>query len=212
MPAFTRTPAALVVLNLLCERPRHPYALRILVRERGIESVVKMAGASIYDAMARLEKAGFIAASATTREGRRPERTVYTITEAGRDELQLWMAELLSEPVEEYPRFGAALAFVIGVGREQTLQLLRRRATRLESTIAAGHTVLESMGSLPRIVLIEGEYAQALRVAELEWLRGIIDDLAAGRLWTADEMTALFAMGSAADQDDTEASTRGDHP
>jgi hypothetical protein len=61
-------------------------------------------------------------------------------------------------------------------------------------------------------VLIEGEYAQALRVAELEWLRGIIDDLAAGRLWTADEMTALFAMGSAADQDDTEAPTRGDRP
>jgi DNA-binding PadR family transcriptional regulator len=212
MPSSTRTPAALVVLNLLCERPRHPYALRILVRERGIESVVKMAGASIYDAMARLEKAGFIEASATTREGRRPERTVYTITEAGRDELQLWMAELLSEPVEEYPRFGAALAFVIGVGREQTLQLLRRRATHLESKIAAGQTVLESMGSLPRIVLIEGEYAHVLRVAELDWLRGIIDDLAAGRLWTASEMTALFAMGSAADQDDTEASTQGDQP
>lgn len=201
-PRFTRTPAALVVLNLLCERPRHPYALRILIRERGIENVVKMGGASIYDAMERLEKVGFIEASATTRDGRRPERTVYTITGAGRDELRVWMAELLSDPVDEFPKFGAALAFVIGVGRQQTLDLLKRRAGRLESVIAANDKSLESLQSLPRIVLIEGEYMQALRRAELAWVRGIIDDIAGGRLWSDAEIETLFALTSAADQDD----------
>jgi DNA-binding PadR family transcriptional regulator len=202
MPKFTRTPAALVVLNLLCERPRHPYAMRILVRERGIQEVVKIGGASIYDAVERLERVGFIEASATTREGRRPERTVYSVTEAGRDELQIWMAELLSEPAEEYPQFGAALAFVLGVGREQTLNLLRRRAMRLESVIAATDKVLEAMGSMPRIVVIEGEYMRALRIAELAWVRGIVDDIAAGRLWSDAEIETLLAMTSAADQDE----------
>jgi DNA-binding PadR family transcriptional regulator len=202
MPKFTRSPAALVVLNLLCERPRHPYALRILIRERGIEDVVRIGNASIYDAVQRLEKVGFIEASAPTREGRRPERTVYSATEAGRDELQLWMAELLSEPVEEYPQFGAALAFAIGVGRDATLELLRRRIVALESMIAARQKAAGSMTGLPRIVFIEGEYAQALRVAELTWLRGVVDDIAAGRLWSDAEIEALFAMGSAADQDD----------
>jgi DNA-binding PadR family transcriptional regulator len=201
-PRFTRSPASLVVLNLLCERPRHPYALRVLIRERGIDNVVKIGGASIYDAMERLEKVGFIDASATTREGRRPERTVYTITEAGRDELQVWMAELLSEPVDEFPQFGAALAFVIGVGRQQTLELLKSRAARLESLIAANAKTLESVQSLPRIVLIEGEYMQALRNAELAWLRGIIDDIAAGRLWSHAEIETLLSLTSAADQDD----------
>jgi DNA-binding PadR family transcriptional regulator len=201
-PRFTRSPAALVVLNLLCERPRHPYALRILIRERGIEHVVKIGGASIYDAMERLEKVGFIEASATTREGRRPERTVYAITEAGRDELQVWMADLLSEPVDEYPQFGAALAFVIGVGRQPTLRLLKWRASRLESVIAANDKIHESVQSLPRIVLIEGEYMQAMRRAELAWLRGIIDDIATGQLWSDAEIEALLALTSAADQDD----------
>ncbi|MGH7723272.1 MAG: PadR family transcriptional regulator [Candidatus Dormibacteria bacterium] len=202
MPKFTRSPAALVVLNLLCERPRHPYALRILIRERGIEMVVRMGSASIYDAVERLERAGYIEASAPTREGRRPERTVYSATEAGRDELRLWMAELLSEPVEEYPRFAAALAFAIGVGREATLDLLLRRVVRLESLVAASEKAAESVGDLPRIVLIEGEYAQALRVAELNWLRGIVDDIASGRLWTDAEIETLYARGSAADQDE----------
>ncbi len=202
MPKFTRTPAALVVLNLLCERPRHPYALRILIRERGIEAVVKMGSASIYDAVERLERAGFIEASETSREGRRPERTVYSITEAGKDELQLWMADLLSEPVDEYPRFGAALAFAAGVGRDTTVRLLHRRVLRLEAVIAANQKVFDTVRSLPRIVLIEGEYTQALRVAELDWLRGVIDDIAEGRLWTDADIEALFAMTSAADQED----------
>jgi hypothetical protein len=112
------------------------------------------------------------------------------------------MAELLSEPVDEFPQFGAALAFVIGVGRQQTLGLLRRRAARLQSMIAADAKTLESVQSLPRIVLIEGEYMQALRNAELAWLRGIIDDIAAGRLWSDAEIETLYTLTSAADQDD----------
>lgn len=190
MPTFTRSLPALVVLNLLCECPRHPYALRVLIRERGIESVVRMGNASVYDAVQRLERVGFIEASAPSREGRRPERTVYSATEAGRDELQLWMAELLSEPVQEYSQFGAALAFVIGVGRDTTLNLLRRRVGRLESLIAPHQNDSELVRSPPRIVLIEGEYAKALRTAELEWLRAIIEDISAGRLWSDAEIAA----------------------
>lgn len=127
---------------------------------------------------------------------------MYTITEAGRDELTVWMADLLSEPVDEYPQFGAALAFVIGVGRQQTLRLLKWRASGLESLIAANDKIHESVQSLPRIVLIEGEYMQAMRRTELAWLRGIIDDIAAGQLWSDAEIEALLALTSAADQDD----------
>ncbi len=190
-----------MVLNLLCERPRHPYALRILIRERGIESVVKMGNASIYDSVERLERAGYIEASETSREGRRPERTVYSATAAGRDELHIWMGELLSEPVEEYPRFGVALAFVIGVGRDAALHTLRHRIMRLESLVAAREAVTASLTHVPRIVLIEGEYSQALRVAELAWLRGFVDDVAAGRLWTDAEIEALFTLPSGADEE-----------
>ncbi|MBJ7608199.1 MAG: helix-turn-helix transcriptional regulator [Candidatus Dormibacteraeota bacterium] len=174
----------------------------LLVRERGIRAVVRMGGSSIYDAVDRLERFGLIEASEPSREGRRPERTVYSIAAAGRDELRSWMAELLAHPAEEYPQFAAALAFVIGAGRDQTVTLLRERMMRLEALIASGEKVLEAMRSMPRIIAIEGEYSNAMHAAELTWLRGLVDDIVAGRLWSDEELRTLFAMSSSADNDD----------
>ncbi|MGI8848378.1 MAG: PadR family transcriptional regulator [Candidatus Dormibacteria bacterium] len=201
-PRFTRTPAALVVLNLLCERPRHTYALRLLIRERGIDSAVRVGAASLYDAVQRLERLGFIAAQEPSREGRRPERTVYSITVRGRDELGEWMADLLSEPSHEYPQFASALAFVLGVGRDRTVRLLRSRLLRLESAAAAYRRLGESMGAMPRIVLIEGEYGQAIREAEQGFVERLIADIESGALWSDAEIERLFAMTSLADMAD----------
>src|SRR3977135_2836463 len=94
-----RTPLALAVMNLLMERPMHPYEMKLKMKERGHDQVIKLKGGSIYDIVERLEEGGFIQAQETSREGRRPERTVYAITEIGRDEIIDWLGELLSQPV-----------------------------------------------------------------------------------------------------------------
>src|SRR5713226_3053419 len=104
-----RTPLALTVLNLLDERSMHPYEMQQLIRERGLDQSVKLKGGSIYDTMERLVAAGLVEALETSREGRRPERTVYAITDAGRDEFRAWLQEMLSRPAQEYPQLGAAL-------------------------------------------------------------------------------------------------------
>src|SRR5256885_7571259 len=96
-----RTPLALAVMNLLMEQPMHPYEMKSRMKERGHDQVVKIKGGSIYDTVERLEKGGFIKSQETSREGRRPERTVYAITEVGRDEITGWLAELLTQPVSE---------------------------------------------------------------------------------------------------------------
>ena len=93
-----RTPVALSVLNLLNERPMHPYEMRTRMRERGHDRAFKIRESSVYDTVTRLAERGFIEPVDVNREGRRPERTVYAITEAGRDELLVWMWELVSEP------------------------------------------------------------------------------------------------------------------
>src|ERR1700716_3424767 len=90
-----RTPLALAVMNLLMERPMHPYEMKTKMKERGPAQGIKLKGGSIYDTVERLEEGGFIQAQATSREGRRPERTVYAITEAGRDEIMAWLRGLL---------------------------------------------------------------------------------------------------------------------
>src|ERR1700738_2456561 len=104
-----RTPLALAVMNLLMEQPMHPSEMKSKMKERGHDQVIKIKGGSIYDTVERLEEGGFITSQAPSREGRRPERTVYEITHTGRDEITAWLREMLAQPVDDYPQFAAGL-------------------------------------------------------------------------------------------------------
>jgi DNA-binding PadR family transcriptional regulator len=101
-------PLALAVLALLFERPMHPYEMGVILKQRHKEDSIKLRYGSLYTVIELLQKRGFIAARETARDGRRPERTVYEITPAGRDELHDWMADLIAAPAKEYPQFEAA--------------------------------------------------------------------------------------------------------
>lgn len=193
-----RTPLTLAVLNLLSERSMHPYEMKTLMRERGHDGVIKLKGGSVYDTVERLQRLGFIDTVETSREGRRPERTVYAINEAGRDELKAWLRDMIARPVNDYPQFAAALAFVVGLqDREEVISELGRRAMALEAQIAADETMLRSMAksAIPRIFGIELEYAQAMRRAEMEWVRRFIEELKDGDLWP--DVEALRALAEA---------------
>jgi DNA-binding PadR family transcriptional regulator len=192
-----RTPLALAVMNLLMESPMHPYEMKLKMKERGHDQVIRLKGGSIYDTVERLEEGGFITSQAPSREGRRPERTVYTITDAGRDEITAWLRELLAQPVNEYPQFAAALAFFAALDKEEVVRLLQVRSTMLESQIAGTEKGLvnwtKTMG-IPRLFLVEAEYGVAMNRAELEWVRRLIADIQDGKLWmTHDEMKAVEA-------------------
>jgi DNA-binding PadR family transcriptional regulator len=189
-----RTPLALAVMNLLMERPMHPYEMKSTMKERGHDQVIRLKGGSIYDTVERLEEGGFIRAQAPSREGRRPERTVYAITETGREEIMGWLAELLSQPVNDYPQFAGALAFVAALDKDEVMRLLKLRIALLDSQIVGGEQQLKNfveMG-LPRLFLVEGEYAVAMKRAELEWVRGLVDEIRGGTLWiTKEQMKAV---------------------
>jgi DNA-binding PadR family transcriptional regulator len=192
-----RTPLALAVMNLLMERPMHPYEMKLKMKERGHDQVIRLKGGSIYDTVERLEEGGFITSQAPSREGRRPERTVYAITERGRDEITAWLRELLAQPVNEYPQFAAALAFFAALDKEEVVRLLRMRSTLLESQIAGTEKGLENWQKtlgIPRLFLIEAEYGVAMSRAELEWVRRLIQDIEDGKLWlTHDDMKTIGA-------------------
>jgi DNA-binding PadR family transcriptional regulator len=187
-----RTPAALSVLSLLNERSMHPYEMRTLMRERGHDRAFRIRESSVYDTVARLAERGFIEPVEVNREGRRPERTVYAITEAGRDELLVWLRELTSEPSAEYPAFAAPLMFIYSLGRDRAIAALQQRAARLEADVSSAEAfrraVLADMPQFPRIFGIEDEYAQAMRQAELAWVRATVAELRDGRLpWPAED-------------------------
>lgn len=178
-----RTPLTLAVLSLLRERPRHPYEMQALVRERHVGDVVKLRGGSLYDAIRRLEAAGLIEVVETEQDGARPERTVYAITEAGNTVAEDLVREYLRAPAAEYPVFVAALAHILNVDAPEAAALLRERERHIQRTYddIAGQLAARP-DDVPRVVVLEAEYAQVLRAAELAWLRQVIRDLDNGEL------------------------------
>jgi len=201
-----RTPVALSVLNLLNERAMHPYEMRSLMRERGHDRAFRIKESSVYDTVARLADRGFIEPVEVNREGRRPERTVYAITEAGRDELLVWMWDLASEPPAESPPFAAPLMFIYSLGKDRTLAAFQQRAARLEADICGSEAYRrafeEQMPEFPRLFGIEEEYAQAMRRAELAWVRATLAELRDGTFaWPTIEDLKELAAGAASRAD-----------
>jgi DNA-binding PadR family transcriptional regulator len=171
---------ALGILALLTAgQSMHPYEMASVLRQTGKEQDMKIKWGSFYTVVQNLEKHGFIRATGSDRAGRRPERTSYAITDAGRAELADWMRELLAVPEPEQSSFVAALSVVGVVSPDEVTELLTQRLRALEESIA-GHRALldETVKTVPWIFLVESEYELALRRAEADWVRDLLVKLA----------------------------------
>ncbi|MFC4008854.1 helix-turn-helix transcriptional regulator [Nonomuraea purpurea] len=178
-----RNPLGLAVLGLLVEAPMHPHAMVATLRERGMDRMFKVTTGSLYDVVRALEKAGWIEARETVRVGARPERTVYQHTESGREEFVRWVDELVRVPAEEYPKFVSAVAYLGALGPDGAVSALRERAGRVRASLEELRQAhREASGQVPRLFVVEAEYAVRMREAELGWLEEIAGDIETGRL------------------------------
>jgi DNA-binding PadR family transcriptional regulator len=178
------TPLAIAVMSLLSREPMHPYEMRQRIRLQHIDRVVKVTQGTLYSTVDRLAGTGLITPVETSREGRRPERTVYAITDAGRDQLADALREALMRPSPEYRRLAMALSFASTLEPDEVADLLRRRSLHIEGELSGLNTAIDGVRKqgLDRIHLIETEYLAALHRAELEWLRAVVQDIEEGRL------------------------------
>lgn len=183
-----------MVLVLLAEAPMHPYEMQRVMQARGKDTVVRVQRGSLYPAVERLVAAGLIEPAETERDGRRPERTVYRITEDGRDTAEMWLTGMLREVRNEYPEFPAALSFLPMLSAADARIELTARLVGLGKSIAAIRSVTEGHSArfkLPRLFLIETEYQLTMLEAQYRWVSDVVEDIAEGRLhWDADQIKA----------------------
>jgi DNA-binding PadR family transcriptional regulator len=187
---------ALSLLSLLAQQPMYPYEMAQTLRIRGKEQNFKINWGSLYTVVQNLEKYGFIEAAATDREGRQPERTTYQITQSGLAELRDWLSELLSVPEDERGGFVTALSEVGILPPDEVIGLLTTRLASLDKDNARQQADLRLwVERMPRLLLIEAEYQLAMRVAQAEWLRGLLGELAAGTLSGMDAWRHMHETG-----------------
>ena len=168
---------ALAVLAYLTQRPMHPYELAKTLRENDDARSIKFNHGSLYMVVQQLDRAGFVVAQERTREGQRPERTVYALTDAGRQELRDWLRALVEEPEYEYPHFVAALSLIATLPPDEVVGLLRARLGRLGAERAGVRTLIDETmaGGVHPLFLVEEDYRLALLDAEIAFVERFID-------------------------------------
>lgn len=193
-------PLALGVLGCLTERPMHPYLITTTLRERRADHSLRLNLGSLYSVMKSLEKSGLIRAARAERDGARPERTVYEITEAGRRAMVERLQSMLADPVQEYPAIQAALFLVMYLPPEDAVELWRARAERLVAAERAIAAVLAL--PLPEVAVLSLRYQLAITQAEQRFVadladRGARGELGGQELWA--RMQQALAAGESVD-------------
>jgi len=156
---------AAAVLAILREGPTHPYALERTLRERGMQRSIRVSHGTVYLVFKQLTRDGLVEAVETRRTAKRPERTVYALTTAGRAQLLAWTREMLSVPTAQYGAFQAGLCLLAVLPPAEVSDLLRDRRTALAAEIGKVRPAAEEQ--------LVDEYL----VAQLELERDFVDRL-----------------------------------
>jgi DNA-binding PadR family transcriptional regulator len=148
-----------------------------LLLERHEDRMIKVRPGSLYHTVERLHGAKLVEITGTAREGNRPERTTYAITDAGREALTERIRELLSHPVREYPHFPVALDEAHNLPAEQAAADLSTYADDLDEEIVEINAVLEEARNrgLAEAYWIGGDYLLTTTVAQRDWIRTLIN-------------------------------------
>jgi DNA-binding PadR family transcriptional regulator len=173
-------PVVLAALGALLERPMHAYQLAGVLAGRGVPAN----RGSLYDTMKAMTRAGWIEPRPAQRDGARPQRTPYALTQAGQAELARRLDRQVREPGREFPEFLGAVSHIGVLGPFRAAEALTERAGRLAALITGDQRRLDEAlaQNAPRLFVIEAEYALAMLRAERDWVLALADDITTGRL------------------------------
>lgn len=173
----------LVILGLLMGGEKHPYEMQHILKSRQMEKYIKFYEGSLYYAVEQLKKDGFIEVSGVIKEEKRPDKTVYRITDAGRMKFQELLMKQFAMEEKFYDPIYTALIFAGYGDSGKIADIIGQRIKNIESRIEKLEKLYEERGPvIPRaaryIFIGFREHARA----KLQWLRSLRDDALEDRL------------------------------
>ena len=94
----------LIVLGMLKKESLSAYDIQKLVEYRNISKWVKISTPSIYKKVLQLEEKGFITGN-IVKEGKMPEKVIYSLTDSGEQQFEKLMMEIASKPIQIFLDF-----------------------------------------------------------------------------------------------------------
>ncbi len=128
----------LIVLGMLKKESLSAYDIQKLVEYRNISKWVKISTPSIYKKVLQLEEKGLIL-SHTEKDGKMPEKAVYTLTDVGKKEFEKLMFEISCKPIHIFLDFNAVIVNLESMPKESQKECL----DNIESNMNVLKTYLE---------------------------------------------------------------------
>jgi DNA-binding PadR family transcriptional regulator len=165
------------LLGLLHRQPRHGYDLKHAF-ERLVGGTWMVNIGQIYTTLARLERDGFVQ-SELVEQDPRPDRKVFSLTDAGEKELRRWLERPAEEPIRLKDELFLKVLVSDLAGEDITDLVWSQRQRYLDSL--ADLTELQTRPGVeqPTLLLLEGAILHLQ--ADLAWLDRCEDVLASPR-------------------------------
>jgi DNA-binding PadR family transcriptional regulator len=175
----------LVILGFLRRAPLYGYQIKRMI-EQVMGDWTSIAFGSIYFALKKLAEEGYVEKVGTEKEGSRPSRTIYQITDDGRDEFMRLLREVWGDVEQQYFTFDIGLTFIDALELDEVKSYLRRRVEWLEQTLEyLDRHQAETLADehVPRLLgsAVFDHHRLHYR-AELEWTEALLESAEDGEL------------------------------
>ncbi len=164
----------LILLGLVADAPRSAYDLQKHIEYRNLNKWLKISTPSVYKKLIRLEEEGYLTRQ-TLREGRMPEKTVYSITPSGRAYFESLMEDGAREPVEVLFDFNAVVANLNKLPAEKALLLI----DAIRDGISDNLSMISSMKPRRAHIPLTGRAVMDQQIRVLETLNAWADEFRA---------------------------------
>jgi len=122
-----------LILGVLYEKERNPYEITKMLKELNLRKWFNIADSTVYATINNLRKQSLISGK-TSKEGRFPEKTVYSITAEGEFELHKTISTFIEKTDPDGAKFDIAILLLHHLSRDEVLQKLKIKLENLESS------------------------------------------------------------------------------
>ena len=162
----------LIVLGILKKEPMSAYDIQKLVEYRNISKWVKISTPSIYKKVIQLEEKGYIT-SHIEKDGKMPEKAVYSLSEAGKQEFEKLMVEISCKPINIFLDFNAVVVNLESMTKEsqkECLDNIENNMKVLKTYLEKNIALKESVDDIPSTGMAVLQQQYMLAKAIEEWI------------------------------------------
>lgn len=162
----------LIVLGILKKEPMSAYDIQKLVEYRNISKWVKISTPSIYKKVIQLEEKGYIT-SHIEKDGKMPEKAVYSLSEAGKQEFEKLMVGISCKPINIFLDFNAVVVNLESMTKEsqkECLDNIENNMKVLKTYLEKNIALKESVDDIPATGMAVLQQQYMLAKAIEEWI------------------------------------------